>query len=163
MIIIGIDPGTTSVGYAILEVGRDAPALRAAGLIPTASSDSHERLKKLHHGLNVLMKEWNPDTMALERLFFAKNQKTALAVAEARGVILLTASLARLTLYEYTPLEIKKVISGDGAADKKGVKKMIQLTLPQTKELRARDDVFDAIAVALVCHFKERHTLSPRP
>ena len=96
-----------------------------------------------------------PDAVAVEKLFFAKNAKTAMTVAEARGVILLTAALARVTVYEYAPVEIKKTVAGHGGADKKAVEKMLFLTLPETRTIRARDDVFDAIAVALTCHFLE--------
>jgi len=76
-------------------------------------------------------------------------------VAEARGAILLTAALARVSVYEYAPVEIKKIVTGNGTADKKAIKKMAALTLPETAGLKARDDVFDAIATALACHFME--------
>lgn len=154
MIILGIDPGTTAIGFALLESGRP-PRLMDAGLIPIASSDTAERLAELHRGLSALMATANPQAVAVEKLFFAKNTKTAMAVAEARGAILLTAALARVSVYEYAPREIKKIVAGDGAADKKAVQKMVVMTLPETKTLRARDDVFDAIAVALACHFME--------
>ena len=98
--------------------------------------------------------------VALERLFFAKNVKTALEVAEARGAILLTTSLAGLSIREYTPLEVKKTVTGDGNADKKQIQKMLKLTLKEVDAIDARDDVFDAIAVALTCHFKERNVTS---
>lgn len=157
--ILGIDPGTTSAGYAILDGDRRAPTLRAAGLLSVSSPQPHERLRELHQELQKLIALWNPRIMAIERLFFAKNQKTALAVAEARGAILLTAALAGLSVFEYTPLEIKKALTGDGVADKAGVKKIIHLTIPETKNLAAKDDVFDAIAVALVYCFQYRNHL----
>lgn len=154
MIILGIDPGTTAIGYAVLESGMP-PRLVDAGLIPITAHDTAERLAELHRGLSRLIARAKPDVMAVEKLFFAKNAKTAMAVAEARGAILLTAALTRVSVYEYAPVEIKKIVTGNGAADKKAVQKMVALTLPETKGLRARDDVFDAIAIALACDFME--------
>lgn len=157
MIILGIDPGTTAIGFAILESGRP-PRLRDAGLIPISAHDTAGRLAELHRGLSRLIARAKPSAAAVEKLFFAKNTKTALAVAEARGAILLTAALARVSVYEYAPVEIKKIVTGNGAADKKAIQKMVALTLPETKTLRARDDVFDAIATALACHFTKFNT-----
>lgn len=154
MIILGIDPGTTAIGFAILESNRP-PRLREAGLIPITAVDTAERLAELHRGLVRLITAAKPDAVAVEKLFFAKNTKTALAVAEARGAILLTAALARVSVYEYAPVEIKKIVTGNGTADKKAIQKMVKITLPETAGMRARDDVFDAIATALACHFME--------
>lgn len=94
MHIIGIDPGTTSIGYAILEVEQRTPLLHKAGLITISSLVRSDRLQELHRGVQSLIQEWHPDALAIERLFFTRNQKTALEVAEARGVILLTTALA---------------------------------------------------------------------
>lgn len=157
MIILGIDPGTSSIGYALLETSSNSPHLLKTDLFVIRSLRGEKKLEELHRGLAKLIKDWKPEVMALERLFFAKNQKTALAVAEARGVILLTTALAGLKVYEYTPLEVKKTVSGDGRADKTQIKKIIKLSVRGTKNLQARDDVFDAIAIALTCHFKERN------
>jgi len=155
MIILGIDPGIASIGYALLETTKRTVRFIEAGLLPTASTHSIQRLKKLRHGLNKILKRHRPERMAVERLFFAKNKKTALAVAEARGVILLTALEAGIKVYEYTPLEIKYAVSGDGRADKTQLKKMLGLLLPEIKKRVYQDDALDAIAVALTCHFKE--------
>ena len=155
MIILGIDPGTVSMGYALVGGNRQKPQLQEAGLIDIKSPDTCSRLKEVHTGITSLIKRFRPDALSIERLFFAKNQKTALSVAEARGVVLLTTTLARLRVYEYTPLEIKKNITGDGSADKEQLKKMIRFIFPETIELKVRDDVFDAIAVALTCIYRE--------
>lgn len=155
MIILGIDPGTTAVGYACIETSPE-PRLLAADLLKISSGDPHEQLLELHHGMAELIQTWNPEAVAVERLFFAKNAKTAIPVAQARGVILLTTSLAKRKVYEYTPLEVKKGVTGDGGADKTQLKKIIQLTVRGAKTLRARDDVFDAIGLALTCCFNER-------
>lgn len=157
-IILGIDPGTTSIGYAAIERDRK-PILREAGLIKITDQSAPARLKKLHYEILELIKKWKPEFMATERLFFAKNAKTAMAVSEARGVILLTSSLAGINVLEYTPLEVKKAVTGDGKADKIQVKKMVQLVLPETATLKAQDDVFDAIALALTGYYQS-HFLS---
>ncbi|MBI2122207.1 MAG: crossover junction endodeoxyribonuclease RuvC [Candidatus Sungbacteria bacterium] len=156
MIILGIDPGTTSIGYAILKTN-PAPHLEDAGLLTVKSADTGSRLKEVHLGVSGLIRNEKPAVFAVERLFFTKNAKTALLVSEARGVILLTTALAGIPTFEYTPLEVKKAVTGDGKADKTQVQKIIQITLPETRTLKARDDVFDAIAVALACFFRERY------
>lgn len=158
MIILGIDPGTTSVGFALVETG-PPPRLIKAGLLSIHATDAGERLQELHRGMRELIDTWHPEAVSVEKLFFSVNVKTAMSVSEARGVILLTARLAGITVYEYTPQKIKKTLTGDGAADKLQVQKMVSMTLPEAKELRARDDVFDAIASALTCCFNEKlHT-----
>lgn len=159
MIIVGIDPGTTSIGYSIIECMEAKISLKQAGLVSIQSQSTENRLKELHLEIKELLTGWKPTALAIERLFFTKNQKTALAVSEARGVILLTTALAHIKVYEYTPLEVKKTITGDGGADKLQVQKIVQLTLPETKNLKARDDVFDAVAIALACYFRERQNL----
>lgn len=159
MIILGIDPGTTSIGYSIIECKGGDIKLLKAGLFVIKTKKNESRLEELHYGILDLIKSWSPGVLATEKLFFAKNQKTALAVSESRGVILLTTTLARLKVYEYTPLEIKKTVTGDGSADKNQVEKMVRYTLKETRDLKLRDDVFDAIAVALTCYFRERQNL----
>lgn len=164
MMILGIDPGTTAVGYAALRMARgERPCLEQAGLLAIRSREPAERLSELHHALGAVLREHRPDAVAVEKLFFAKNAKTAMAVAEARGAILLTAALQRATVYEYTPAEIKKIVTGYGSADKNAVKKMVLLTVPDAGGLRARDDVFDAIAIALACGFRESQGWLPVP
>lgn len=157
MIILGIDPGTTSIGYALLQTDSAYPQFLGAGLIDAGKDLPEDRLRKIHLEIKGIIKKWKPSCLALEKLFFAKNQKTALLVSEARGVIILTGSLAGLTLFEYSPPEVKQIVTGDGRADKAQVKKMLGLTLPAVKSIKARDDVFDAIGIALTCFFKERN------
>lgn len=155
MIILGIDPGTIRVGYALLESGIK-PRLLASGLLSINSVQDQRRLEELHLGLKKLIEKWQPEIAAVERLFFAKNTKTALAVAEARGVILLTTALAQVEVAEYTPLEMKKIVTGEGSADKTQVQKMIRLTLKETNTLKVQDDVFDAIGLALACNWSKK-------
>ena len=128
--ILGIDPGTMRIGFALVENIPGAPRLYDSGLIPITGDSADARLAALSHGLHTLIARWKPDALAVERLFFSKNQKTALAVAEARGVILLTARETNLTLYEYTPLQVKNTITGSGAADKKQVQHIPLSHLP---------------------------------
>ncbi len=155
MIVLGIDPGTTAVGYAVMEAAR-SPRLLAAGLIPIRAPEEGDRLRQLHEGMRAIISEWLPDVASVEKLFFSVNVKTAMRVSQARGVILLTAHLAGIRVYEYTPQEIKQTLTGDGSADKLQIKKMVKLTVPTAGALQARDDVFDAIASALACCFHEK-------
>ncbi len=156
MRILGIDPGTTSIGYALMEARIPTPHLLHADCIPIRARENHERLKELYHAIQKIAREWKPDAVAVEKLFFAKNAKTAFLVSEARGVALLTSALAGLRVFEYTPLEVKMALCGDGRADKAQVKKMIQLTFKENAPRKAKDDVFDAIAIACTLCFKER-------
>ncbi len=156
MIILGIDPGTIAVGYAVIEgAGRAPPRLLAASLLAVHSHEKLVRLVHIHRSIKNVIKKWKPDRVSIEKVFFAKNTKTAFAVSEARGALLLTATLAGITVYEYTPLEIKLAVSGHGTADKTQIKKMIRLIFPAYTE-NVRDDVFDAIATALTCYFMEK-------
>lgn len=155
MIILGIDPGTSSIGYSILDCTNRSPKLLTAKLLPVMSGASEDRLIDMHHEIKKIIKEWKPTFASVEKLFFAKNAKTAMAVSEARGVILLTAKLMGIKVYEYTPLTIKKVVTGDGNADKKQMQKMVRLTLAETIAIPSQDDVFDSIASALCCFYQE--------
>ena len=154
MIILGIDPGTSSIGYSLFEASA-TPRLLRAGVFRLERVAPGKRLLTLHTGVNKLIREWKPGTLAIEKLFFAKNTKTAMAVSESRGALLLTAALAGITVFEYTPLEIKKMVTGDGKADKAAVEKMLRLVLPDAAGFRTQDDMFDAIAVAYACYLKE--------
>lgn len=154
MIILGIDPGTTSIGYALLEYNKK-PRLIDANLIRIKTQNRELYLKELHNTISNIINKGKPDRVAIERIFFAKNTKTAIAVAEARGAMLLTTSLANISISEYTPLEVKRAVTGDGLADKNQMKKMLQLTLRELKDFRAQDDVFDAIGIALTCGLLE--------
>lgn len=157
MIILGIDPGTTSAGFGVIECSGQ-PRLLDCGLLKVSAAGREDRLKELHQEVKKIVVKWQPRVLAIEKLFFAKNTKTALAVSEARGAILLTTALAGMQVYEYTPLEVKKIVTGDGNADKHQLEKMVRLTLTETKNMKAKDDVFDAIGLALACHFNERIT-----
>ena len=150
LIILGIDPGTVRVGYAVLETHNE-PRVAECGLINVKSKDKIERLAEISKTIKNIISRWGIDILSIEELFFFKNAKTAISVAEARGAIILTAIEAGLKVYEYTPLEVKQGVTGFGRADKKQVAKMVQL-LTGLETSRLSDDTTDAIAIALAAY-----------
>ncbi|HVO28383.1 MAG TPA: crossover junction endodeoxyribonuclease RuvC [Candidatus Paceibacterota bacterium] len=151
MISLGIDPGTRRIGYGIVRRDREDPNPRfiAAGILKIASTDDPGALVETKKGMDALFRKYRPDTVAVERLYFAKNQKTAIAVAQARGVILLSARESRTGIREYTPNEVKLGISGYGFADKQAMLKMVRLILAKPG-LKLIDDASDALALAIM-------------
>lgn len=151
MIILGIDPGIAILGYGVLSSEKGKFQAIDYGVITTSKDEkTPQRLALIEQGLNVLIDKYKPDCIALEELFFQNNQKTAITVAEARGVLLLTAVKRCSKLYEYTPLQIKQAITGYGNADKKQVQFMVKALL-NLKQIPKPDDAADALAVALTC------------
>ena len=149
MIILGIDPGIAIVGYGVIEAVKGNFRAIDYGVITTPKENSTpERLQMIEKALNALIDKYHPENIALEELFFATNAKTAITVAEARGVLLLTAINKCKELYEYTPLEIKQAITGYGKADKKQMQTMVKMLL-KLKDIPRPDDAADALAVAL--------------
>ena len=147
--MLGIDPGTTGMGYALLDLTTDPPRLLAHGLVETPRYGSAaEKLLAIADAIDALIAEHAPEFLALERLYFNKNVKTAMAVAEARGVALVCGARAGLAIAEYTPQEVKQSVTGSGGADKRAVQRMIVhiLELPGAV---SQDNVADAIAIAL--------------
>lgn len=156
MRVLGIDPGYERVGVAVVEKQNGKEILLFSDCLRTDKKLTHsERLKTIALALNMIIKKWKPNTLAAETLFFETNVKTAMRVAEARGVILVAGSLEGLKVCEYTPLQVKSAVTGDGRADKKQIMRMIPILvkLPAKKML---DDEYDAIAVALTCLASER-------
>ena len=148
--ILGIDPGFGRIGYGVIEQkkGTDWHAV-TYGCITTDPKDSFvERLKDLHEELVGLIKQYKPTRLAVEELFFFKNLKTAIEVAQARGVILLTAIENSLPVDEFTPLQVKQAMTGYGRAEKGQMQKMVAVIL-KIKEKIKSDDAADALAVAL--------------
>ncbi len=147
MKILGIDPGYDRLGIAIIENG----ILIHSECFSTSPKDTfYTRLKEIGQRINAIISEFSPDVMAIESLFITKNQKTAMKVAEARGVISYEASLKGILIHEYSPPQIKVAITGHGGSDKTQIIKMIPLLL-KIKAKKALDDEYDAIAVALTC------------
>jgi crossover junction endodeoxyribonuclease RuvC len=157
MIALGIDPGTRRIGYGIVEKKKDN-TLRfvAAGILKIESTDDTMALAETKKSIAVVIKKYKPDIMGIEKLFFAKNQRTAMAVSQARGVLMLAAYDAGVPIKEYTPNEIKLGVTGYGFADKKAVLKMVQLLLGK-QDLKVIDDASDALAGAIMA-VNERQT-----
>lgn len=154
MIIIGIDPGFENMGCAILEKGRAGEKLIYSTCLISSRSDTHEkRLLCLANGLKKIIQDFKPCIMAIEKLFFTANQKTAMKVAEARGVALLLAAENNLKVVEFTPLEVKMAMTGYGRAEKDQVRKMV-LAMLKIDDNEKIDDEIDAIAIAMACHTK---------
>lgn len=151
MIILGIDPGIAIVGYGVIEYKNGLFRTLAYGAITTPAHTSVEsRLKTVYDDLDEIIKKYRPDDMAVEELFFNNNPKTAIAVAEARGVILLCAMKNGVNIQEYTPLQVKQSVVGYGRAEKKQVMLMVNSILG-LKNGPKLDDTADALAIA-ICH-----------
>ena len=151
MIILGIDPGYAIVGYGVIEYKASRFRVIDYGAITTPAGLLPERrLEMIYDSLSALIEKYKPDEMAVEELFFTNNQKTAILVAEARGVIVLCAKKHRVHLAEYTPLQVKQAVVGYGRAEKKQVQSMVTMFL-NLKEVPKPDDTADALAIA-VCH-----------
>lgn len=149
MIALGIDPGTRRIGYGVVEGNNNTSTFIAAGILEITSTDDISALQETKSELDKIIKKYKPDVMGIEKLFFAKNQKTALAVAQARGVILLATKEAGIRIKEYTPNEVKLGVTGYGSADKKAVLKMVRLILNKNN-LKIIDDASDALALAIL-------------
>ncbi len=152
MIIIGFDPGLATLGYGVIrKEQRGKPEMLDYGIISTPKDESLPvRLCMLEKGIKQIIDKFKPDEIAIEELFFAKNVKTGINVAHARGVLLLTANKECGRIFEYTPLQIKQALTGYGRADKMQIQKMVKTYLG-LKGIPRPDDAADALAVAL-CH-----------
>ena len=162
--ILGIDPGTATVGYGIVDcVGVDAFACVATGIIQTrAGVPMGDRLKTIRTDLISLIEQFEPDLLALEAIFFFKNAKTLVPVAQARGVILEVASTMGLPAFEYTPMQVKLHLTGFGRADKRLVQLTVQKVLGHDHIIKP-DDAADALALA-ICHARMQVTrVAPAP
>lgn len=159
MRILGIDPGTATVGWAVLEQIKGKTEPLAYGHISTSKDlPLQKRLQEIRDDIAAIVKEYQPDTAAMEELFFFNNQKTVISVAQSRGALLLTLADFGLTIAGYTPLQVKQALTGYGKADKQQVQRMAKEIL-HLKEIPKPDDVADAIAIAL-CHI--HHTPSAK-
>ena len=151
MKILGIDPGMAIVGYGLIEIVNDSINLLTSGSIQTDKKlPDSKRLLEIYNDLTTVVQNDQPDCASVEELFFFKNQKTIIPVAEARGVILTVLEKLNIPTYSYTPIQVKQVLTGYGRAEKKEVEQMVRLTL-QSDKLPKLDDTVDAIAIA-ICH-----------
>ncbi len=151
MIILGIDPGTAALGYGVISGDRDNLRVVRFGCIKTKKSQPMPlRLQQLYKEVKKVIDKYQPDCLAVEEIFFAKNSKTALKIGQARGVILLLGAECRIPVVDYTPLQVKQTITTYGRAGKEQVQRMVQLLL-KLKEIPKPDDAADALAIA-ICH-----------
>lgn len=152
MLVLGIDPGIGTTGYGVVgEDERGEVHLVAYGAIETKPGEPMpERLRVLHTAVTALLAEHQPESVAVEQLFFGRNVTTAISVGQARGVVLLAAAQAGLAVFEYKPAEVKQALSGYGSADKRQMQEMVRMLL-NLDHIPRPDDAADAVAVA-VCH-----------
>ncbi len=151
MIILGIDPGYAIVGYGVIKYEANRFTVLDYGAITTpAGMPFVERLEIIYDELNVIMAKFKPEAMAIEKLFYNTNQKTVIDVAQARGVTVLAAKKNGLSMFEYTPLQVKQSVVGYGRAEKKQVQEMTRVIL-KLEKIPKPDDTADALAMA-ICH-----------
>lgn len=150
MQILGIDPGTGICGFGVIEVDKGSqPKMLDNGVITTPPhTPLPDRLLDIFNSLHEIIKLNKPDVISVEKLFFTKNITTGISVAEARGVVLLVAKQNNLPIFEYTPNEIKKIMTGYGNAKKNQVQEMVKLHL-KLKDIPKPDDAADALAAAI--------------
>lgn len=158
-VILGIDPGLATVGYGLIRVeGTRSFSLVENGAIRTSSDQPiNSRLESIHSEVSELISEYEPETVAIEKIFLSNNQKTAVQVAQARGVIVLATSERQVE--SYSPLEIKKTITGYGKANKKQIQTMVQRLLG-LNELPSPADAADAIGVSLCCGLENKSAVN---
>jgi crossover junction endodeoxyribonuclease RuvC len=149
---LGIDPGTATTGYGVLDIEGEKVTVIDYGCIKTSPADggASSRLAKISKDLKELISKHKPKCIAVEKLFFGNNVKTAMSVGQARGVIMLAAAEAGLEIAEYTPLEVKMALTGYGRADKNQMQQMVK-TLLKLDTIPKPDDAADALAIA-ICH-----------
>jgi len=157
MLILGIDPGTATTGFGLIRKEKKKLEVVDFGLIETEKNGNPaKRLVSIYKQVRALLKKHEPDVVAIERLFFATNAKTAMAVGQAEGIMLFAAAQSNIEVVEYAPGTIKKMVAGDGRADKKLMQKAVRSFLGAKVRSKARkkthfDNAADALAVAL-CH-----------
>jgi len=147
---LGIDPGTATTGYGLVRLTRDGELVAVSfGVISTPKeSSAPARLEILYTQLRALLKKHKPETAAVEKLFFSRNVTTAIAVGQARGVVMLALQQAGIEPFEYTPNEVKQAVAGYGSADKRQVQEMVRALL-QLDSIPKPDDAADALAIAI--------------
>lgn len=158
MMILGIDPGVATIGFGVIRAERQQNTLIQYGTITTpAGLPLACRLRQIWEDMNELFRQFRPDEMAVEELFFTKNITTGIAVAHGRGVILLAAEQAGVPIFEYTPMQVKQAVAGYGKAEKRQVMDMTRRLL-RMKEIPRPDDAADALAIA-ICHSRAATSL----
>ena len=149
MKILGVDPGTATTGFGVIEKSGDKLKFIDAGIISTHPATSMpDRLVEIHEGLKEIISHHKPDAVSVELLYFATNVTTAITVGQARGVVLLAAAEAGLPVAEYTPLQVKQACTGYGRADKKQIQEMVKMIL-KLDGIPKPDDAADGLAIAI--------------
>ena len=158
MIILGIDPGVATIGFGLIDARRQKNTLLRYGVISTPPGiPLSSRLLQISEDMEQLIRQFRPDEMAVEELFFSKNITTGISVAHGRGVILLSAEKLGVPVFEYTPMQVKQAVVGYGKAEKRQVMMMTQRLLGM-KEIPKPDDAADALAIA-ICHSRAATSL----
>ena len=151
MIVIGIDPGLATVGFGVIKAEKEKVTPISYGCIRTSpDKQTPQRLLEIYNEITSLFEKYKPEVIAVEKLFFSKNVTNGLSVSEARGVIFLAAEQQNISIFEYTPNQVKQAITGSGRADKKQVQDMIKRLLGLDK-IPEPDDAADGLSIAL-CH-----------
>ena len=153
--ILGIDPGSRSTGYGLIDAGANGPKLVACGRIRTDSDNFPHRLKQIYDGIVDIVSQYRPDELAIEQVFMHKNADSALKLGQARGAALCAVLVAGLPVHEYAARQVKQAVVGKGGADKIQVQHMVKILLGLSGQLQA--DAGDALGVAL-CHLHTRET-----
>lgn len=149
MKILGIDPGMAIVGYSIVDYDGKDIELEHSGSIQTPKGEREStRLLEIFNDMTSIVEKYKPDVCAIEKLFFFRNQTTVMPVAHARGVILTVLEKFGIPIYEYTPMEVKQILTGYGRASKKEVEQMVKIAL-ESEKLPKLDDTVDSIAIAI--------------
>lgn len=151
MTILGIDPGYAIVGWGVLEYQNSRFTIKGYGAITTpAGMDFPKRLQMIYEDMNTILEKYQPNVLSIEKLFFTNNKTTGIDVAQARGIVLLTAAMRGMEVNEYTPMQVKQAVVGYGKAEKKQVMEMTRMLL-RLPSVPKPDDTADALALA-ICH-----------
>lgn len=153
VVFLGLDPGTTRIGYGLVKKEGGKLSYINCGAIEIKKPSASERLVFLEKRLEQIIKAHRPRVAGIEKLYFDKNKKTALGVAEARGVMLFTLGKLKIPILEFDPTEIKRTVAGDGHCDKKTLARVVSMTLG-VKSLPGPDDAHDALAIAIRASFE---------
>ncbi|GAF76623.1 unnamed protein product [marine sediment metagenome] len=156
MIILGIDPGLANAGYGLIQYEKKKIELIDYGCILTYKKDTFSlRIKKIYYKIKEIIEKYNPHEVVIEEIFFSKNVRSALTVSKVHGMVAITVALMGLELYEYTPLQIKQAIVGNGRAEKYQVQSMVKILL-NLSEIPQPDHAADALAAA-ICHIHTKY------
>ena len=149
MKILGIDPGMAIVGYSVIDFdGKNITLLNSGSIRTEKGNRESVRLLEIFNDITFIIKKYQPDVCAIEKLFFFRNHTTVMPVAHARGVILTALEQHKIPIYEYTPIEVKQILTGYGRADKKEVEQMVKISLG-VNTLPKLDDTIDSIAIGI--------------